>query len=785
MNKYDNNYGKLFPVQKIPLRKKTREWKESCVDAIIAREGSGSLNDTTMKEKMKICYDLYNSEYDLNDLKYVTNPFQVEDGFPASPQDFNIIKPKIDLLLGEETKRPFNLKIIQTNEDAVGEVQEKYKKALIEFLMDQIKGEEDPENSINLKEVEKYMKYSFKTIAEQQAYHILNYLKEKLNFDHEFFKGFKDGLTSGKELYYTGVINGEPVLERVNPLYCDHDYSPDLEFIEDGDWFLRRFDMTANALYDRHFDKMSEGDLDRLLALIHGEGMTRTGSDINSRSIMFREKVSDKFFKLNSEESDTYNLITLYHATWRSFQEVGFLDIEDEKGELKTMTVDRTYKPEPGEVIQWQWVDQIWEGYRAGEDLYFGIQPIEYQYISIDNPNAQKLPYTGIIYNNTNSNNKSLVAIMKPLQYMYIALWYRVELALARDKGKILTMDITQIPKSMGIDFNRWAHYLTAMGVNIINPYDEGWDIPGREGGRPSQFNQISAQDLSMSNTIEGYLGLLAKIEDMISELSGVTKQRQGSIHNRELVGNVERSVIQSSHITEPLFWTHNQVKKRAITNVLNTAKAVWAESGKKKLHYMLSDSARAFMDITDDFLYSDFDIFLTDSTKEAQNIEAVRGLLQHAMQNGASMLDAVDIISSDNMTDIKMKLQQIEEDRAKREEEMARIQQETEMAKQEVLMQLEGDRNRVQEEDSVRRSQTSIEVALINAQSKQTDQVEDNSELDAEKVRLQQEKQRRDAELKSKQIEEDIRKNKTAERQRQQEIEIKRRQASKPNKTN
>ena len=784
MNKYDNNYGKLFPVQKIPLREKTQEWKEACVDAIIGREGAGSLNDTTMKERMKISYDLYNSEYDLNDLKYVTNPFQVEDGFPANPQDFNIIKPKIDLLLGEETKRPFNLKIIQTNEEAVGEVQETYKKALVEYLMDKIKGEEDPENSINLKDVEKYMKYSYKTIAEQQAYHILGYLKEKLNFDHEFFKGFKDGLIAGKEIYYTGVLNGEPVLERVNPLYCDHDYSPDLEFIEDGDWFLRRFEMTPSALYDRHFDKIDEGDLDRILDLIHGESQTRTGSDVNSRSIMFKEKVSDKFFKMSSD-SDSYNLITLYHATWRSFQEVGFLDIEKEDGEIETVTVDRTYKPEPGEVIQWEWVDEIWEGYRAGEDIYFGIQPIEYQYISIDNPNAQKLPYTGIIYNNTNSNNKSLVAIMKPLQYMYIALWYRVELALARDKGKILTMDITQIPKSMGIDFNRWAHYLTAMGVNIINPYDEGWDIPGREGGRPSQFNQISAQDLSMSNTIEGYLGLLAKIEEMISELSGVTKQRQGSIHNRELVGNVERSVIQSSHITEPLFWTHNQVKKRAVTNILNTAKSVWAESGKKKLHYILSDSARAFMDITDAFLYSDLDTFLTDSTKESQNIETVRGLLQHAMQNGASMLDAVNIISSDNLTDIKLKLQQIEEDRAKREDEMNRIQQETEMAKQEVLMQLEEERNRVQEEDSIRRSQTSIEVALINAESKSQVQTEDTSELDAEKVRIQQEKQRRDAELKSRQIEEDIRKNKTAERQRQQEIEIKRRQASKPNKTN
>ena len=34
---------------------------------------------------------------------------------------------------------------------------------------------------------------------------------------------------------------------------------------------------------------------------------------------------------------------------------------------------------------------------------------------------------------------------------MYIVLWYRLELAIARDKGKVVNMDITQIPKSMNI----------------------------------------------------------------------------------------------------------------------------------------------------------------------------------------------------------------------------------------------------------------------------------------------------------------------------------------------
>lgn len=36
----------------------------------------------------------------------------------------------------------------------------------------------------------------------------------------------------------------------------------------------------------------------------------------------------------------------------------------------------------------------------------------------------------------------------------------------------------------MGIDVNKWMHYLGALGVVFINPYEEGWDIPGREGGK-------------------------------------------------------------------------------------------------------------------------------------------------------------------------------------------------------------------------------------------------------------------------------------------------------------
>ena len=116
MNKRTNS--STVPPQMLSIREKTDEWKEATMDAYIGKFYFGNNNRITRKEEMKISYDLYNGVFNEKDLKYVTDPYKVDDSFPASLQNYNIIKPKIDLLLGEESKRPMNFKVIQTNEEA-------------------------------------------------------------------------------------------------------------------------------------------------------------------------------------------------------------------------------------------------------------------------------------------------------------------------------------------------------------------------------------------------------------------------------------------------------------------------------------------------------------------------------------------------------------------------------------------------------------------------------------------------------------------------------------------
>ena len=700
----DNLYNSSFPQQKLPLKKKDEKWQHDCVNYIIGEGNITSGGANTRFGEVQSYYNLYNSIFDEKDFKRITNPFKVDDGFPATPQDFNIIRPKVDLLIGEETKRPMNFRVVRTSQEATSELMDTEKQMLMNYIMASITSKMSEEEAAQFQQqlqsgeimppeaIAKYMSKDYKDVIENTAYHTLTYLREKLGLDNEFIKGWKDALIAGREYYYIGVLNDEPYMECVNPVEFSFEEAPDLEFVEDASWCCRRMKLPLATLYDRYYNKLEEKDLNKLTEMLTG----RPSNDLGDRGPVddFGGGIQMHIYDNPMMDWKSRSSINVYHCCWKSFKKIYYVTYMDETGTPQVEIADETYKKTGMELdVTPDWIVEVWEGYRAGTDLYFGIQPIEYQHVSIDNPNSQKLPYTGAIYSNRNSKPRSLVSILRPLQYMYIVLWYRLEMAIARDKGKVVNMDITQIPKSMNITPERWMHYLSSVGVNFINPYEEGWNVPGREGGKPATFNQITALDLTMSNVIAEYIQLMDKIEQLAGTISGITEQREGAISTNELVGNVERSVVQSSHITEPLFWVHNQCKRHALNMLLDTAKGAWQQTGKKKLSYIFDNGERAYIDIQDKFFYEDMDVFVSDTSKDMENIQKLQQLIQPAMQNGASLLEAAEVLTNDNFNIIKQKLKEMQE----RQEQM---QQQAQEAEQQQAVQLQQMQNEQREQE-------------------------------------------------------------------------------------
>jgi hypothetical protein len=190
-----------------------------------------------------------------------------------------------------------------------------------------------------------------------------------------------------------------------------------------------------------------------------------------------------------------------------------------------------------------------------------------------------------------------------------------------------------------------------------------------------------------------------------------------------------------------------------------------------------LNDSERIFLTVEDDFLYADMDVFVGDTTKQNQDIESIKTLLQPAMQNGATLMEAAEILSADNLSQIKLKLGEIEE----RKQQLMAQQAKMEADAVQIENELKMEDLRLREEDSIRRSETLIQVEMIKQAAAGEDKDQNGVADLIQDWELKLQKQRDDARIKDEQLKETVRKNKKAEDQKQQEIEIKRKQANRP----
>ena len=120
-------YGQAnLPKQRIPRSQKTKKWREECVEAYI---GLSKFGVSERRSYLTSLYDYYNGVIDEQDYRYVLKPYgKTRNNFPSKLRNYPIIKPIIDLLIGEKAKRPLNYTVTVTNSDSVS-IKEQEKQA--------------------------------------------------------------------------------------------------------------------------------------------------------------------------------------------------------------------------------------------------------------------------------------------------------------------------------------------------------------------------------------------------------------------------------------------------------------------------------------------------------------------------------------------------------------------------------------------------------------------------------------------------------------------------------
>ena len=676
----------------------------------------------------------------MEDVESVVNPECVDASYvPKTIQHYPIINSKLQVLRGEELSRVFDYKAVITNPTAISEIEESKKKELLERLQQEIAMSSESEEEFNKKldEINKYYLYQWQDFREIRANAILTHYSKEYDFKHLFNNGMMDAFICAEEIYQTDIVGGEPTLERLNPMKVRVFKSGYSNRIEDADVVIIEDYWSPGRIIDHFYDSLTEKDMKYIAKVPFQEGKGKTdsmdsiderlgfinavsfGDDYISTEGLFDHKFGIMGFDnlMPYDMAGNIKVLKVYWKSWRKIKKVKSYNVETGEVEYKFYPETYVINKNLGEEETIYWINEAWEGTKIGDGVYVNMRPRVVQYNRISNPSRCHFGIIGTVYNVNEAKPFSLVDMMKPYSYYYDVIHDRLNRLIAKNWGKIVTLDLAKVPA--GWDVDKWMYYAKTNSIAVVDSFKEGNHgmATGKLAGAMNN-NSSGVIDAELGNSIQGYLGLLEFIKGEMSEVAGISRQREGQISNRETVGGVERSTLQSSHITEWLFETHDNLKKRVLEAFLETAK-IAMKGQNKKFQYILSDGSRAIMDIDgDEFAECDYGIVI-DNNMDLQLLNSKMDMLtQAAMQNGyklstisklylsTSMMEKVRMIEDEENMQAQQQ-QQMAQEEQKHQMELADMQRQTEERK----MDFEAKKNKLDNE-------TRILVAEINAKA-------------------------------------------------------------------
>ena len=766
-----------LPPQQLPFSKKNKKWRKAHLDWA---DSKTFFNYSLVRKSVihkKINYDLLNGKLHMSDIELMLNPDSIKAGFvPDRIQHYPIMNSKLNVLRGEESRRVFDYRVIVTNPNAISEIENNKKEELLQNLQKLMADTSKSEEEFNqeLEKLNDYYTYEWQDMREIRGNAILNHYVKEYNIPLLFNNGFMDAVTVGEEIYQCDIVGGEPVIERLNPLKVRIFKSGYSNKIEDADIIIIEDYWSPGRVIDTYHDVLSKKDIEYIENIPDHIGQASIDSmdNIDERfgyvnNHMVGEEIStdgfyfDPFNLFSDSISNSllpYDLagnIKVLRMYWKSRRRIKKVKSYDpETGEEVYNFFPETYiiDKDNGEEEQIFYINEAWEGTKIGTDIYVNMRPRVVQYNRLSNSSRCHFGIIGSIYNLNDSRPFSLVDMMKRYNYFYDVIHDRLNKIMARNWGKLLRLDLAKIPKKW--DIEKWMYYAKVNGIAVEDSFKEG-NIGAASGKLAGALNNSSSGviDAEFGNSIQSQINLLEFIKMEMSEVVGITRQREGQISNRETVGGVERATLQSSHITEWLFVVHDDVKRRVLECFLETAKIAF-KGRSKKFQYILSDNSMRIMDIDgDEFAEADYGLVVDNSQGTQELAQKLDMLAQAALQN--QTLSFSTIMRLYNSSSLAEKQRLVEKDEQAIQARNAQAQQQQMQAQQQIV-QLENEQRLAEmqqkEQANIRDNETKIIVAQIQANSKEDGISEPETDEDRanlrekirefdEKMRLEKEK--------------------------------------------
>jgi len=752
-----------FPYQKRSIKYKGEAFMKECVDAGIEMTILNQDNGFRSNRENKIInYDLANGIVNKKDMYKITNPFGIP-GLDRDIQDYPLVRPRLNLLVGEEANRRFDFQCRVINEDAVSEKENSIKEEYINKLKEIVFKDDFSEDVAKKKlaEIEKWRRYDSQDLRERMSSQILEYLWNNLKLKYTFNAGMEDALISGEEIYNIDIVSGEPIVRRVNPLNLYVVRTNDSNKIDDADIIIEDGYHNIGHVIDSYYEHLTEKDIDRIERGSNGIGGPSKAATLNY-SGNEPYPITGELIDIDNDSAsirtvdrsyDEDGNIKITRVTWRSLRKVGVVESYDDEGYLHKKYVDEYYTADKmlGENVKWIWITEWWEGTRIGNDIYVKMGPRPIQFRKFTNKSSSSSGYVGTLYNINGTVTKSLMDMMKPYQYLYDEFMDRIKSAFAKFKGPMIELDFAKMPD--GWEPSKWMHYAENMGYLIVDSFKEGkrGAAQGKLAGGFNTTGKVLNPDLG--NYIQHHVLMLNYIEKQIGVISGIPDQRLGEIDSRETVGGVERAVNQSSHITETIFSLHDETKLRVLETLLDTAKYAW-KNDKKKIQYVLDDMSYSILDVDGEVINeAEYGIFVTDGRSSVELMQIMKQLAHAGIQNDKITFGGlIDIYTAPSISVMKRKIEEKEQEAMERAQEQQKAQQQMNEQNIAAAEQVKRAELEQKERENIRDNETKIAIAIMGKSGESAEQGgsdEDSKlELEKKKISLAEEKMKIDSEI-------------------------------------
>lgn len=700
-----------------------------------------------------INFKLWEGELDENDILNLTDPDRILDGSAiTSLQHHPILISKFNVLIGEEAQRSFLPTAVLSNPTAISEKEEAMAQQLNAKILQILNDEKtsDEQKKALMDKERRRLKTSFQDQREIRANRIIRYLYQRLRLVKKFNDGFKNALLSAEEIYDTDPIGREPNLEVLNPVNVITMMDGGSNNIEDADVIVVYNYRSIGQIIDRHYHRLTKKQIEHLESNNIGYDASIRGSDFVGPREPYILGTA-----LESDDRMMHSTINLYEAlaghsgnpfgpTFDSAGNIRELKvcIRSRKKMLKVIYPNPTtgeeeciYMPETyivdeskGESAKEEWINWWWTYYKIGDNIYFGF-PNEVQYTHLGNPSLSSPGIIGCIYNTNGGRGVSMMDQTKSYQYMYNLVWDRLRDALNSWWGPILEMDDSKKPDNWS--FEKWMFYarkMKVLRVDSFNTKSEGIG-KGKMAGNYNTTGRMLYSDIG--NYIQQLTNILSFIELQVAIVTGVTKQREGQVKERETASGVQQSLMQSTSITEPLFLQHEEVKLRVVTHLVEQTKFLWKDK-KFQAQYVLDNGSLEMFDVDgDEHAECNYDIHITNGIA-AKKLDNVIEQLGHAsLQNEkANLATIIDLFASASIAEKRAVL-------LAHEDEMAeQVQANHERAKELQQMQIDAEKEKRLEQridsrwETMYKGSVDIEKALIQAES--FGNVENDRDIDA-----------------------------------------------------